>query len=183
MKIAAVTCARMDSERFPGKCLARLRGRPLLQYTIDFARAIGWPLYVNTYDLVIMRYVAAQCPIIFEPECFYGERQEGLEFEMMQFANRIIDAETLVLLQPTHPIRNAVALDEAVKRFVAEGGSRGASIVETGKETKESGSFYLYSRAYLEDGVDGHPMRFLEAPPVDIHTRSDLEEAERCIPA
>jgi len=180
MKVAAVTCARMDSERFPGKCLARLRGRPLLQYTIDFARTIGWPLYVNTYDLAIMRYVAAQCPIIFEPERFYGERQEGLGFEMMQFVNRIVDADHLVLLQPTHPIRDVCAVDSAMKQFALERGSRGASVVETGEE---SGSFYLYSRAYLESGDDNHPMRFPEARPIDIHTRSDLEEAERCIPA
>ena len=189
MKIAAVTCARMDSARFPGKCLAPLLGKPLIQHTIDFARLMEWPLYVWTRDVKILEYVGGRCLVVYEPLELYDTR-ENSTVEKMAYANLLIDADYLVLLQPTHPFRDPKVVAGWIAQFLQRSASASPRYGSVGYSAMNhplnmgqrgpSGSFFIYSREYLQHRFDIEPIMFLEDPPVDIHTPADLEEAERC---
>jgi spore coat polysaccharide biosynthesis protein SpsF (cytidylyltransferase family) len=48
MKIAAIIQARMGSKRFPGKVMADLCGKPVLQHVIERTKEIGIPVILST---------------------------------------------------------------------------------------------------------------------------------------
>jgi spore coat polysaccharide biosynthesis protein SpsF (cytidylyltransferase family) len=50
MKIAAIIQARMGSKRFPGKIMADLCGKPILQHVIERTKEIGIPVILSTPD-------------------------------------------------------------------------------------------------------------------------------------
>jgi len=177
MKIAAVTCARMDSKRFPGKCLALLDGKPLLQHTIDFARSIDIPLYTFTRDQRIIDYVKDQTPIIYEPIELYDTSQ-NTTYEKMQYVNRILDADYLILLQPTQPVRNIDLglgiIDELETHLTFAKLSEYLYSVD--EEGKEDGCYYVYSKGYLKE--KGKGIFFENIKSFDIDTPEDLQECE-----
>jgi CMP-2-keto-3-deoxyoctulosonic acid synthetase len=184
MTVAAIICARMDSKRFPGKVLAPLAGKPLIQHTIDFAREMGWPLYVMTYDLEIAQYVADQCAIIWEPERFYQDRQADLTYEMMQFANRIIKADLLVLLQPTQPVRDATFILHCMRSIETWHMAHTDvwRLLEDGDIVEKSGLFYSFSAEYLRLNEKKRPWIFVyQGKWFDIDTEDDLGRCEEWI--
>lgn len=176
MKIAAISCARMASTRFPGKCLALLNGKPLLQYTIDFAKEINIPLYIWTRDIEIMEYVKDKCPIIYEPEHLYDTKEDTTR-EKMAFANKIIEADAIILLQPTQPIREK----EKILKFINDCQVDWSDNIYaySGEQDEPDGLIYWYSKKYLELGKDNYT---LYGPPriyFDIDTKEDLERCEK----
>ena len=177
MKIAAISCARMASTRFPGKCLAMLDGKPLIQYTIDFAKKIEIPLYIWTRDIEIMEYVKDKCPIIYEPEHLYDTKEDTTR-EKMAFANKIIDADYIILLQPTQPIRDKVTksvIDTAIKMQLG--------YAYSGDKGKPDGTVYVYSRGYLwqKDCQFGWGVPTYDY--FDIDTKEDLKRCEEWLQA
>ena len=184
MKIAAISCARMASTRFHGKCLAPLNGKRLIQDTIDFAKEIDIPLYIWTRDKEIMEYVSDKCPIIYEPEHLYDSKGEGSQEEKvrirMAYANKIIDAHYLVLLQPTQPMRSIFF----IKCCIDDISKTGLDYAFTSSDNKiPDGKLYVYSHYYLETGEQ----RFWAKPYTcynggtyfDIDTKEDLERCEK----
>jgi CMP-N-acetylneuraminic acid synthetase len=176
MKIAAVTCARMDSKRFPGKCLALLDGKPLLQHTIDFARSIDIQLYTFTRDQRIIDYVKDKTPIIYEPIELY-DTPHNSTYEKMQYVNRILDADFVVLLQPTQPVRDKGHIKNCIHTVINCCGNTGYGY--TGNHYIDDGAFYIYSSEYLED-LSKQDSSMLEGyhPTFDIDTPEDLKECE-----
>jgi CMP-N-acetylneuraminic acid synthetase len=173
MKIAAITCARMDSIRFPGKCLTLLNGKSLLQYTIDFAKTIDIQHFIWTRDLEIMEFVGQQIPILFEPQYLYDTR-ENTTYEKMQYANRILKCDYLILLQPTHPVRNKKEIEGWIQHFTfAPGNGYGYTMEYTGDSP--DGAFYIYSKEYLEKGI-GIIQIYKQRKCFDINNKEDLEE-------
>jgi CMP-N-acetylneuraminic acid synthetase len=178
--IAAITCARMGSTRFHGKCLATLGGQPLLQYTVDFALALGLQLYVWTRDQEILDFASDKCPVIYEPKWLY-DTDYNSTFEKMRYANEIIQADFLVLLQPTHPMRSLPAV-RAWLAALSEPETDYARSVILGTE-ESSGSFYAYSRHYLQTRFMRRERLCYENRPYDIDTPTDLERCEACLRA
>jgi CMP-2-keto-3-deoxyoctulosonic acid synthetase len=151
MKIVAVSFARMDSVRFPGKCLAPLAGKPLIQHTVNFARALHLPLYVLTRDLDLMGYVERQCPVLYEPT-EYLDTSRNQTYEMMQHCSKLLDADLFVLLQPTQPVRDIEFVNRCLQRVLFEHlhytrvvGRRG----ENATRLTDIGLLYTFSRKHL----------------------------------
>jgi len=178
MKIAAVTCARMDSKRFPGKCLALLNGKPLLQHTIDFARSIDIPLYTFTRDQRIIDYVKDKTPIIYEPEELYDTPQ-NTTYDKMQDVNKILEADYLILLQPTQPVRSK----ELIQQILNEMSnnliwSHTWDYLYTSNGEKQDGCFYMYSKKYLIKQTNYYICLKNTQISFDIDTPEDLKECE-----
>lgn len=177
MKIVAVTCARMGSKRFPGKCLALLDGKPLLQHTIDFARSIDIQLYTFTRDQRIIDYVKDKTPIIYEPEELY-DTPHNSTYEKMQYVNSILDVDYVVLLQPTQPIRNYKLIKGVIKLLHKHSTYNDLNeyIYSVDEEKKEDGCYYIFSKRYLIDKGRGLPFDNIKS--FDIDTPEDLKECE-----
>jgi spore coat polysaccharide biosynthesis protein SpsF len=58
MKIAAIIQARMGSKRFPGKVMADLCGKPVLQHVIERTKEIGFPVFLSTPDSELAKFSA-----------------------------------------------------------------------------------------------------------------------------
>jgi spore coat polysaccharide biosynthesis protein SpsF len=56
MKIAAIIQARMGSKRFPGKVMADLCGKPVLQHVIERTKEIGIPVFLSTPDQELVTF-------------------------------------------------------------------------------------------------------------------------------
>jgi CMP-N-acetylneuraminic acid synthetase len=184
MTVAAITCARMDSKRFAGKVLAPLAGKPLIQHTVDFAKNMGWPLYVMTYDEAVMRTVAHLCPIIYEPERY--RRNGNFTFAMMRYANEIIKADYLVLLQPTQPVRVKefvqLCIDRSVDQKIGFGCViESAEVFSNGNVGRDTGLFYIFSGEYLKEGTGMATNFIFDGTYFDIDTEDDLRRCEAWI--
>jgi CMP-N-acetylneuraminic acid synthetase len=181
MKIAAVTCARMDSKRFPGKCLALLDGKPLLQHTIDFARSIDIQLYTFTRDQRIIDYVKDKTPIIYEPIELY-DTPHNSTYEKMQYVNRILDVDYLILLQPTQPIRWKPTIEKIIKEIIEKdidfSFTSYEGLAEGTIERADDGAFYCYSKKSLKQDLKLVKKLFLNCYTFDIDTPEDLKECE-----
>jgi len=117
--ILAVIPARGGSKGIPRKNLRPLLGKPLIAWSIEAARG------AKSVDRVV---VSTEDPEIASVSRKFGaevlDRPHELAtddagtLEVLQHVVEKIPADTIVLLQPTSPIRDHGLVDRAVQRFV-----------------------------------------------------------------
>ena len=132
-----VVPARGGSKGIPHKNLAVLAGRPLLAYTADAARASRRlaRVVLSTDSSEIAAAGAAlglDVPFI-RPAAFSADDTPMLPvlqhaLEMMTAAG--VDADAVVLLQPTSPLRRAAHIDAAIDLLESSGADSVVSVVE-----------------------------------------------------
>ena len=121
MKTIAIIPARGNSKRLPNKNLLLLGGIPLLAHSILFAqknRAIIGEIYVTTNNEAI-KNIALQygVAVIDRPEAISGDLEPTISC-IQHVLETIPDAvETVVLLQPTNPLRPENLLKEAFESY------------------------------------------------------------------
>ena len=119
--ILGVTPARGRSKGIPNKNIKELCGKPLIAWTIEAARQ----------SKLLDRYiVSTEDEKIAEISREYGaevvERppelatDEASTLSVLQDVLKRIDADTVVVLQATSPIRNPDLIDNCIKRFLGK---------------------------------------------------------------
>ncbi|MGR3175987.1 MAG: acylneuraminate cytidylyltransferase family protein [Candidatus Scalindua sp.] len=115
-KIVAIIPARGGSKGIPRKNIRLFCGKPLLQYSIEAARAARLvdEVYVSTEDKEIAEIARSlDAEIIDRPEELAGDNIST--FAVLKHAAESIDfPDVLVTLQPTSPLRTARHIDEAI---------------------------------------------------------------------
>lgn len=129
MRITALVPARGGSKGIPKKNLVRLNGKPLIQYTIEAARASMYvdDIFISSDDPEIIGFcesLGVQVPY---------RRPEALATDTTSMVEMVLHAldwmrnsgqglpDCLLLLQPTSPLRTARHIDEAVELFRSAG--------------------------------------------------------------
>lgn len=119
-KTLALIPARAGSKRIPGKNYRLLLGKPLIQWTLEFAKSYhGFSDVLVSTDCEYVAEVASTCglpPPWIRPVTLAGDHATTLDVVL-----HALDAceqrgqffERLALLQPTSPIRCASRWDEA----------------------------------------------------------------------
>jgi CMP-N-acetylneuraminic acid synthetase len=120
--ILAVIPARGGSKGMPRKNLRLLCGKPLIAWTIEAARASRLldRCVVSTEDLeiaTVARVYGAE--VLDRPEELASDDASTLS--VLQHALERLDAGTIVVLQPTSPIRSPGLIDRCIERFRAAG--------------------------------------------------------------
>lgn len=121
MKSIAIIPARGNSKRLPNKNLLLLGGIPLLAHSILFAQrnpSIIDEIYVTT-DNAAIKKIALQhgARVIDRPDALSGDFEPTVSC-IQHALNSISDAvESIVLLQPTNPLRPEKLLQEAFERY------------------------------------------------------------------
>ena len=106
--------ARMGSSRFPGKPLALLAGRPMIEHVIERARAAGiGPVYVATDDERIAE-VARQAGA----EVCMTHPEHGSGTERLAEAFRGLDVDIVVNVQGDEPLIDPEAIRAVVRPFL-----------------------------------------------------------------
>jgi len=120
--ILGVIPARGGSKGVPRKNIRLLAGKPLLAWSIE--AALGSKLLdravVSTEDPEIAEVARRHgAEVLTRPAALASD--ETLTLPVLQHALEKIPAETVVLLQPTSPVREAGLVDRCIKRFLKTG--------------------------------------------------------------
>lgn len=152
-KVLAVVPARGGSKGIRGKNLAPLCGRPLLAYTADAVResvrlagagmpsaaregrAVDARSLVSTDDPAIAeaaRALALEVPFLRPADLSADEipMLPVLQHALQSMRERGFDADVLVLLQPTSPLRRGRHIDAAIDLLLDSGADSVVSVVE-----------------------------------------------------
>jgi CMP-N,N'-diacetyllegionaminic acid synthase len=144
--------ARAGSKGIPGKNIKLLGGKPLIQYTVETARAIATDdnICISTDDLSIVNVLKAlgyNVPFV-RPAHLASDLSGSYEvilhaLEFYEKQGRTF--EKLILLQPTSPFRTAKQVTEALALYTPS-----IEMVVSVKETRAN-PYYLL----MEENADG----------------------------
>ena len=135
--VLGVIPARGGSKGIPRKNLARLGGRPLIEYTVEAARASGRlsRIIVSTDDPEISaaaRELGAEVPFL-RPASLAGDDTPMLDVLVDLLASLVTregyHPDVLVLLQPTSPFRRAEHIDAAIDLLISSGADSVVTVV------------------------------------------------------
>lgn len=171
MKPLVVIPARGGSKGVPRKNIKRLGGKPLIQYTIEAAREVfdDSIIIVSTDDTEIKREVelmGLSVPFL-RPD--YLATDESGSYEVILHTIEFIEAsgyfpDTVVLLQPTSPLRKAHHINEALKVYDSS-----CEILVSVKETSSNPYYVLFEEdeyGFLRKSKDGKFFRRQDCPKV-----------------
>ncbi|CAM4089993.1 acylneuraminate cytidylyltransferase family protein [Vibrio neonatus] len=121
-KVIALIPARGGSKRLPRKNILSLAGKPLINWTIEAARKCSYidEIIVSTDDQDIMD-VAVDCGAVvpeLRPKALSSDEaktEDVVFYTLEKFAQ---DADILILLQPTSPLRQAKHIEQALDLFI-----------------------------------------------------------------
>ena len=120
--ILAVIPARGGSKGVPGKNILPICGTPMIQWTINAARASQYidRLVLSSDDDEIMAVAAAGgCEVPFRRDpSLAGDAASSIDV-VVDVLERITGYDIIVLLQPTSPLRIASDIDGTVERLVS----------------------------------------------------------------
>ena len=134
----AIIPARGGSKGIPGKNLRELAGKPLIAWSILAARAAERidRIVVSTDDEAIAetaRAFGADVPFVRPADLATdtAPTEPVMAHALDWYAEAGEEFDTIVLLQPTSPLRRAGTIDAALARFEAEGADSLLGVCET----------------------------------------------------
>ena len=170
-ELLIVIPARGGSKGVPGKNIKVLGGKPLIQYTIEAARKIvpDNQIIVSTDSEEIKNVVenlGQEVPFIRPAEIATDEScTQDVLLHALSFAEKEgLFPETLILLQPTSPFRNATHIKEALRLYNSD-----LDMIVSVKETKSNPYYILKeenSQGFLENSKKGNFTRRQDCPKV-----------------
>jgi CMP-N,N'-diacetyllegionaminic acid synthase len=171
VKSLAIIPARGGSKGLPRKNVLPLNGKPLIQYTIEAARAVfdDSDICVSTDDLEIVevvRNLGLELPFI-RPDILaedHSTTQDVIIHALEFYKNKGVDYDSIVLLQPTSPLRKANHIVEALSLYNAD-----IDMVVSVKETDSNPYYVLFEEnheGYLQKSKVGDFTRRQDCPKV-----------------
>lgn len=117
--------ARKGSKGIPAKNVQDLGGRPLVQHTLDAARAakgLTWTLVTSDDPAVLGLAEAAGLNAVVRPDSLATDdasMSDVVSHALLWAEQNLGAVDDLVLLQPTSPFRTAIDVDNALAAYVA----------------------------------------------------------------
>jgi N-acylneuraminate cytidylyltransferase len=152
--------ARGGSKGIPGKNIRLLGGKPLIHYTIEAALSLFGPkLILVSTDSEEIKSVSEQCGIevpFLRPDHLSTDTASSQDvlIHAMDYADeKGIKYNTVILLQPTSPFRNADHIKEAIELY-----SKDLDMVVSVKESDENPYYSLF-----EENENGYLVKSKEA--------------------
>ena len=115
--------ARANSKRLPGKNMKVLGGKPLIQYSIDFAlnNFSTDSIWVNSNDYQVIEFAKKKgIRTLLRPADLatdHSSTLDVLKFHVNYFKEHNIYCDAIILLQPTNPFRDKELLTIAIDKF------------------------------------------------------------------
>lgn len=168
--VLGLIAARGGSKGVPGKNILVIGGRPLIQWSIDAARASRYidRLILSSDDAAIMDVArSAGCEVPFRRDAALASDDASAIDVVADALTRVPGYDIVVLLQPTSPLRIAADIDGAIELLV----SSGAGACVTVREAEEH-PYWMFRL-----GDDGRLFRFAEPAGGMPLRRQDLPPA------
>ena len=172
MKPLVVIPARGGSKRLPRKNIKLLSGKPLIHYTIETAREIfdDSVICVSTDDEEIKK-VSEQTDLevpFLRPKELASDTADSRSVLLHAYeyykVNINYEADVIILLQPTSPLRNGKHIKEALDLYY-----NGLDMVASVKETHANPYFVLYEEdqnGYIIKSKESDCIRSQDCPKV-----------------
>ena len=115
--------ARANSSRLPGKNMKLLGGKPLIEYSIDFAinHFSKDSVWVNSDGKDIIEFSKRKgVKTLLRPSKLASETSsvvDALKFHVNYFKKYKIACDAIILFQPTNPFRESNLFKEAIEKF------------------------------------------------------------------
>jgi N-acylneuraminate cytidylyltransferase len=161
MRILGLIPARAGSKRVKGKNMAMLNGKPLLQYTIDAAKAYGLfneIVVTSNWDMCLTLAKENGIRALNRPAKLC--RDESHDFEFVKHAlGRFPYFDVFVILRPTSPFRTGKTIKRAMDTFLDRECDSLRAVGPTCNHPRKSWRVADgYLKAYhRNDKVDGFP--------------------------
>lgn len=173
--IIAVIPAKGQSNRLPNKNMSDINGRPMLDFTIEYARGskLISNVYVSTEDAVIAEHCKRLgVDVISRDASLCGETPiiDVYRDAYTQLDDSDIDA--LVGLQPDHPDR-VLAIDEVIDQFIDR---KVEQLISTEADGTKNGAHYILSKKVLL-GKDPDDILSVVDDCTNVHFTQDIEKA------
>lgn len=200
LKIATITLMRKGSKRFPGKNVAKYKGKPLYMHTVETALKLKYPYYLF-HDYGDEIEIPAGVNVVGRNEYFAGDMHRTNE----EIKASRIDADIYILLQVTSPHRSIQDMKKWIKQFTGpqfpdvgfavhilpdgyyylnpgkainfKRDDRTDNGCAKKKVWKETGSFYIFKKEQLDkDHIldSNNRMPFFDRYNIDIDFEKDL---------
>ena len=175
--IIGIIPAKGQSSRLPNKNMSLINGRPMLEFTIEYARQSTRlsKLYVSTEDEAI----AAHCrhigvDVIKRDSSLCGETPiiDVYRDAFRKLSDITIDV--IVGLQPDHPDRK-LNVDEVIKKFEEDNADQ---LISKEADGTKNGAHYILSKAVLE-GAEPKDISVVIDNCTNVHFAEDLEKASQ----
>ncbi len=117
MNMVALIPARAGSKRIPGKNMKVLGGKPLIQWTVEAARASGVfrDIVCSTESEIIA--ATAGCSLVRRPPEFATDESPDI-FWVRHALTFYPQADAFAILRPTSPFRTAATIRRAFTQFL-----------------------------------------------------------------
>ena len=119
-KVLALIPARGGSKGVPGKNILPIGGKPLIQWTIDAAKASRYidRLILSSDDASIMEVaIAGGCEVPFRRDASLAGDSVSSVDVLVDALDRVQGYDIVVLLQPTSPLRSTADIDGVLERL------------------------------------------------------------------
>lgn len=129
----ALIPARGGSKRLPGKNIRNFGGRPLIAWTIEAALACSYVerVILSSDDEEIISVARKYgCEVPFKREVSLSEDTTSTVDVVLDTLERLPEIKTIVLLQPTSPLRNSSDLQNALSLYYERGAKSCVSVCE-----------------------------------------------------
>lgn len=133
-KVIAVVPARGGSKRVPKKNIKELKGKPLIEWTLDevYKSKLVDEAILSTDDNDIADLANRGELVVKRPE--YLAQDWSRSVEVVLDAIRLREGNIIVCLQPTSPFRTAEDIDNAIRLYLSKKCESVISVVEAGKK-------------------------------------------------
>lgn len=167
--VLGLIAARGGSKGIPGKNIYMVKGRPLIQWSIDAARASRYldRLVLSSDDPEIIDVARrAGCEVPFRRDTALASDDASSIDVVTDALSRLPGYEIVVLLQPTSPLRIAADIDGAIELLVTSGA--GSCVTVSEAATHPYWTFSMNETGRLSRFVEppqGMPQRRQDLPP------------------
>ena len=127
MEYQIIIPARANSKRLPGKNMKLLSGKPLIQYSIEFALSMFEKsnIWVNSDDLNIIRLAKIKgIKTLTRPSNISADFTptiDVLKHHVNHLINEKVVFDAIILLQPTNPFRDKIFVQNSIRVFENSG--------------------------------------------------------------
>jgi len=125
MKVIAVIPARRDSLRLPHKNRRKLLGRPLIEWSVKFAKKLKFvdDIIISTNDKVIVNNMRKYKIVktFIRPKNLSGKKARTIDVilhVLKEYERKFSKVDTILLLQPTSPVRSIKTIYLAFKKYI-----------------------------------------------------------------
>lgn len=179
-KIIAIVPARGGSKRVPKKNIKDLKGKPLLEWTLDAAYKSKMldEVVLSTDDKDFEEFVYRGEVVVRRPA--YLAQDWSRSVDVVLDAIKLKDNCIVVCLQPTSPYRTAEDIDNAVNLYLKHRCESVVSVVEAGKKQcwmlKERGNYIrpIYGHKYINRRTQDLPKIYIPNGAIFVSSKNYL---------